>query len=337
MTRLEAARNAVQRLGVAGALREAVLRSWNALRTDLASLLLGARYAERRVNGYRMLLDLADPGISRQLAIRGTREPEHKFILERHLSPGDAALDVGANIGYYAVMMAGLVGSSGVVYAVEPSPRNARLLAANIELNGLERIIETETCAISEQTGSATLFLSDKSNWHSLVPPGTGPGLAGYERAYRSSLRVPTQSIADFTRTRRPAALLRMDLEGHEVAIFRGLLDHLNSSSGAAFTARILFETHPEFYDDASYNMRSVLAALETHGYRVRYLVSDRHENGGGRDWFRERGYGDDRIIAHFRVPDRAIYEGVSNRDAIDGIASTELVHAAMLERSGGA
>lgn len=72
---------------------------------------LGARYYKKRVHDYSFWLDLHDPGVSKQLMIRGSREPEHRYLLRRELKAGMTALDLGANIGYYTVMMAKFEGT----------------------------------------------------------------------------------------------------------------------------------------------------------------------------------------------------------------------------------
>ena len=86
------------------------------------------RYLEKKVNDYRILIDMEDKGISRQLMLFQTREKDHIMILKEELSSGMVAFDLGANIGYYATMMANLVGPKGKIYAVEPSRSNFQLL-----------------------------------------------------------------------------------------------------------------------------------------------------------------------------------------------------------------
>ena len=86
------------------------------------------------------MLDSDDPGISRQLLRYGAREPEQKFIIESTLKPGMVAFDLGANLGYYTVMMARLAGERGRVYAVEPFPDNFRLLGENVRRNRLKNV-----------------------------------------------------------------------------------------------------------------------------------------------------------------------------------------------------
>ena len=83
-----------------------------------------------------MFLDLQDRGISRTLLLFGERELEHKKMLEEVLEPGMSVLDIGANIGYYALMELNLIGKTGNLIAVEPSPSNVDLLKRNLSLNG---------------------------------------------------------------------------------------------------------------------------------------------------------------------------------------------------------
>src|SRR5687768_8988163 len=93
---------------------------------------LRRRFIEKRIYNYRLLLDADDPGIGSQLLRRASRELEQKFVVENTLRPGMVAFDLGANVGYYTVMMAKLVGPNGRVYAVEPFPQSFGLLTENV-------------------------------------------------------------------------------------------------------------------------------------------------------------------------------------------------------------
>ncbi len=119
----------------------------------LRKKLLKQRFAEINVHGYRMIVDLNDPGISRTLIHFGTREKDHIYILNKELSSGNVIIDLGANIGYYALMEANIVGSDGYVYALEPSPSNADMLRKNISLNNYNGIVEVYQMGGSNKTG----------------------------------------------------------------------------------------------------------------------------------------------------------------------------------------
>src|SRR5690606_35789053 len=133
------------------------------LTTDVRERHLGQRLIERKVKDYRLLLDSRDPGIHRSLLRRGSRAHEQRYLLEKTLRSGMRALDLGANIGYYTVMMSKLVGERGRVYAVEPHPENFALLEQNIRLNRLTNV-EAEQVAIDVCGGKRTLLVSNRCN-----------------------------------------------------------------------------------------------------------------------------------------------------------------------------
>ena len=75
-------------------------------------------------------------------------------VIEEFVSEGDTCVDVGANIGYFSVMMAARCGPTGTVFAYEPEPANLRALADNVAIaqrHGLQ-IIAT-AAAVSDRAG----------------------------------------------------------------------------------------------------------------------------------------------------------------------------------------
>lgn len=84
--------------------------------------------------GQRMLLDPNSPGLDRDLLLDGIREPIATGHIMRILRPDDVVLEVGANVGYYALIEARLCRK---IYAAEPHPENFRRLNENIALNDL--------------------------------------------------------------------------------------------------------------------------------------------------------------------------------------------------------
>jgi FkbM family methyltransferase len=299
--------------------------------------LLGRRYVERPINDFRLVLDGDDPGISRQLIHFGRREAEQKFLIERVLQPGMTALDIGANIGYFTVMMARIVGSTGRVYAVEPHPGNFELLRTNVARNGFEELTELQEIAIARTSGRQPLLLSHHSNWHSLFRPAMNACLPWHEKYRRrivGSVEVETSTLCDYLKGKRPIDFLHMDIEGYEVAILSSLAQQATEGNGRL---SVLFETHPEFYDTHYNDIRPVLHELcGRHGYRIECLVSDHQyrwrehpEVEPARAIFARYGYESANILARFR--NRAIYGGLKTADAIALIAAREQVHAALL------
>jgi FkbM family methyltransferase len=295
---------------------------------------LRRRFIEKRIYDYRLVLDSDDPGISSQLLRRGAREPEQKFVIESTLKPGSVAFDLGANLGYYTVMMARLVGDSGRVCAVEPFPASFRLLGENVRRNRLENV-QIENVAIGPEDGERPLLITQKSNWHSLHVPRLNPHIRpdpNYLRVITGSLPVRTRSLQSYLADKPPIDFLRMDLEGYEVEILKSVASLPRAQTKRL---RILFETHPEFYDPVSNDMRSVLEQLcSRHAFRIEYLDYHYGRRGvpdieSGRSVFARRGYGPDHIVKQFRK--RAIYGRLRTADAIELICSSEQVNAALL------
>jgi FkbM family methyltransferase len=128
---------------------------------------------------------------------------------------GDAVVDVGANIGYFSVMMAGLVGKAGRVIAYEPEPDNFRQLDLNrLHAQARGASIEAVNAACGEREGTLYLSLGSESTLHTVVPVG------------RAGMRaIPAVALSDDLPRRLPGRevrLLKIDVEGFEVEVLAG-------------------------------------------------------------------------------------------------------------------
>ena len=103
-----------------------------------------------------MYLKLNDAGISRELALLGVHEPIATRLLNQQIKSGMRVIEIGANIGYYTLIAANLVGESGKIYAIEPEPANYALLTKNVEVNGYKNVIPIQK-AISNEIGTSKL------------------------------------------------------------------------------------------------------------------------------------------------------------------------------------
>ena len=288
----------------------------------------GIRFAEKRVHDYRMVLDLEDQGISRELWLIQSREKEHIAMLGSALEPGMTVLDIGANIGYYSVMMGKLVGANGKIYAVEPSLANYSLLNLNLDLNGMDGLVERFNMGISNKTGEGDFFQSERSNWHTFYPT-VHSGDETESLVGTKAVPVPVITLPDFAEGKRKIDLIRMDVEGFEVEILTGLLPMLEDTS---FGPKLLFEVHQPRYDDDEYDMRGVLQALFDAGYRVDTLASNAHSSGGEKV-FKTMGYEADEVIkTDFQK--RGIFSDITNEHAIELMCDTDYVRAVLMTRT---
>ncbi len=90
---------------------------------------------------------------------------QYKKSSAQYLKPGDIFYDIGANVGFFTVVAAKLVGASGKVYAFEPEAVNAATLRHNAQINKFAHVTAIEK-AVSRTTGQAELLLSDYCGGH---------------------------------------------------------------------------------------------------------------------------------------------------------------------------
>jgi FkbM family methyltransferase len=278
----------------------------------------GSRFFEKRIYDYRMLLDLEDRGISRTLLLFGKRELEHKEMLERVLKPGMNVLDIGANIGYYALMELRLIGPTGRLVAVEPSPSNVELLQRNLALNGYTGI-EVHQAAISDQPGVKPFFLSEMSNLNTFHDNGTGLlHLSG------KTVDVRTATVPEIMNG-RALDLIRMDVEGHEVEVINGLLPAIERGETSPM---IIFETHLSRYG-ADHDIEAPLRRLFALGYKVRLAGSSSER---GTRVIEARGYKGGAPIRSDGVV-RRLFQDIAADDAIDLICREGGIRTVLLGR----
>lgn len=87
----------------------------------------------------------------------GLHEFEEMGFLLHFLRPGDVFLDIGANVGSYAVLAAGACGARTIAF--EPDPETARRLERNVAINGLGRIVEIRRVALGDGEGEIRFTL----------------------------------------------------------------------------------------------------------------------------------------------------------------------------------
>ncbi len=144
----------------------------------------------------------------------GYYEPITTLLLQELVQPGGTFLDVGANIGFYSLVISTLKPGTKVV-AFEPNPRNFLLLQNNARLNGYKNIT-CELLAASDHDGVAKLYLSKSDMSASLLPD--------FEDSAAMPIEVRTTTLDTYMDRNPPKGpvVIKVDVEGHEAAFFRG-------------------------------------------------------------------------------------------------------------------
>lgn len=137
------------------------------------------------------------------------------WVMTGLLRPGDVAVDVGAHVGYYSLLMRSLVGAAGAVYAAEPMPQSFAALTGNVGLNGYGNVHCAEL-AIGDRDGEARFVLDAANEGESHLAAGSDAVGAG-----TIAVRCMTLDswLAGLTHAPR---LLKLDAEGCEAAILQG-------------------------------------------------------------------------------------------------------------------
>jgi FkbM family methyltransferase len=173
-----------------------------------------ARVAVRR-DGFRFELDAREE-VQRQIYFGAFERRDVRRTLA-FVPPGATALDVGANVGYYSLVLAERVGPGGRVHAFEPDPRLAEHLERHLALNGFADRVHVHRTAVAAAAGRADFLRAEKEN----LGGGT---LIPYPDLQRETFPVEVVSLDGFCDAHgvRTVDFLKVDVEGAETDVLRG-------------------------------------------------------------------------------------------------------------------
>lgn len=179
---------------------------------------LGDHEALCRVLGrYKMYVDTRDVGIASHLMLEGYWEMWVTQAMMRMVRRGSVVADIGANLGYFTLLLADLTGAEGRVLSFEPQPHLARLLRKSIDVNGYTGFADLHAVALGAASGSAAIVAS-------LDQPGGGRTVT--EGMAEGGARVPLGRFDEV-----PHALdvefIKMDVEGFEPEVWKGMTARL--------------------------------------------------------------------------------------------------------------
>ena len=242
---------------------------------------LRAALADRKVTvdapGGLLRLALSDWTSAYMVRSHGWEAPLLE-VCRRHISPGQTIVDIGAHVGSYTIFFASLVGSRGRVFAFEPLPTNLAMLRESVELNAIATIVSVEGVALSNSTGTATLFpFANNANGADRYPAPSSMihsllRSAGYGE---DGVAVPVLTLDAYADAKglEYVNFIKIDVEGAEGRVLEG---------GGRLIARspaitLLVELHPTDLAADGRSVDDVVACL--HGYGL--VVSDLKVEGG--------------------------------------------------------
>jgi FkbM family methyltransferase len=171
--------------------------------------------------GHRLRLDCRVPSHCWAF-FSGKYDDEKRSALLSFLRPGGAALDVGANIGFYTVPMAAFAKSIGArIVAVEPVSMNTQLLCYNLALNDCADVCDVFEVGLADECGEAEIVLAEDFLAGGTVGNATVAGRELYGPQFsRATVRLETLDRIWVGRGRLDVA--KVDIEGHEAKFLQG-------------------------------------------------------------------------------------------------------------------
>jgi FkbM family methyltransferase len=192
-------------------------------------------------------------------------EGHEKFetqIFQKLIAEGMTVVDIGANIGYYTLLAAKLVGNRGKVYAFEPEPKNYSVLVRNIEVNGYKNVVPVQK-AVFSRAGKLSLHLGEYSGAHSLY------------NVYASStgiIEIDAVSLDEFLEDKAPRVnIVKMDVEGAEMTVLMGMGKLIQNNPDL----RIFTEFYPPGLQSSGCSAREYYDKLLASGFRYIYLINE--------------------------------------------------------------
>lgn len=217
-------------------------------------------HAERwtKVHGGILLLtNIHDNGIGTYLFLRGEYASARISEIRKAVKKGDIVIDIGANIGYFTVLLASLVGPEGKVYAFEPDPRNFSLLQHTIERNGYTNVI-AEQKAVSNTAGEFLLYQAQSWAANSLTNTG-----------HVSSVKVNVITLDDFLSDESRINFIKMDIDGSEPLAIQGMAQLIKRSPNL----QVLAEYEPGNLKQYISNPLDFITIAEHHGLRLTAIL----------------------------------------------------------------
>ncbi|MDA8300749.1 MAG: FkbM family methyltransferase [Actinomycetota bacterium] len=209
--------------------------------------------------GFLVHVDPTDYAVGHTISVTGAYEPGVSATVRSLLRPGATFVDAGANIGWFSLLAAGLVGPTGRVVAVEPNPLNCDLARRSVEDNGFGNI-EVFTVALSDQTGTVALE-TDGSNGR-IVPVDSPP-----PQPVRVNFVVAARTLDSLLKDAgvTHVDVVKLDVEGAEPLVLAGAAEMLARDRPA-----LVSEFYPLALDSSPWGgAGAYLAQLRQLGYRL--------------------------------------------------------------------
>ncbi len=204
------------------------------------------------------LLVFQNEDIGRRLILLKQFEDAELDFCLASIAEGDLCIDVGGNIGYFAIPLARTAGTSGHILCIEPLHRNALVIALAATLNNLSNLNVVEAAAV-DISGIVTMHVPDSDSAYAHLAERDADESAN--RVDVSGVTIDSLLVG----IKRSVAFLKVDVEGAEEVALRGAVELLHDSQRRP--RMIMAELVPAYLARFGSTMQSVLGFLAEAGY----------------------------------------------------------------------
>ena len=187
--------------------------------------------------------------------------PDEYRAFREAARPGMTVLDVGANVGAYALLLGQWVGAGGSVFAFEPAPETYDGLARHVELNQLGQVVHPVRAALGSESGTAALLAFGNQGSSRLATGLDGAG----------TIEVQVTTIDEFCdRHRLTPAFIKIDVEGTELDVLRGARRTIRRCRG---DLALFVELHPTLWPSRGLTRDSLAEEIALQSLTVESIV----------------------------------------------------------------
>jgi FkbM family methyltransferase len=189
----------------------------------------------------------------------GEYEPIETHLLKAIANRSQVVIDVGSNVGYYAVELGKVMGSFSRLLAIEPVLESFKQLQRNVQLNELNDRVNMFMTAVGSSEGTAEIFIPETSG----SSAASTRNLHNEENHSSQIVHVTTVDAIMSSSGLDKCDLIKIDVEGAELMVLQGATRTIKKHKPVIF-AELLRKWSSHF----SYNPNSVLQLLAGFGYQ---------------------------------------------------------------------
>ncbi|MBO8127817.1 MAG: FkbM family methyltransferase [Peptococcaceae bacterium] len=221
--------------------------------------------------GGKLLVPSDDLSVAPNLIMHGVHEPELTNYLLKTIRANYTTVDIGANLGYFTVLLGYLVGPGGKVIAYEADPGSFNLLRDNVSINYLYDRITLHNKAIYSSTCKLSFYITERFRGNASINEHDEKYFKHYNDNVRR-IEVPAEPLDIYLGQLKHIDLVKLDIEGGEYHAFRGMADLIKNK----VIDTVVFELNRGMLKDNWFPLYHLLSDItERYGAKLFSLTTE--------------------------------------------------------------